>query len=222
MKRLDMPEIARSASRPGRKGRGRKSVDVPMSGRFGDRVYYMRGKKQCCRRYVVPRDPRTPAQLRWRAALSAASKAWSDNREITEAQRRACRVAGAKERSRRRLGLSGPLTGQLYYVKSTCGQGEQGAKKQECRTAEHEAGAGQARRPKREVRSANRRCFAEGLRWRGRRRGARSTWDEYRIATVLLPSQYRPGTVGGRPKAGCGAQNGRRWAGHWRELWHGS
>jgi hypothetical protein len=44
-------------------------------GRMGAYVYYVRKDPQCWPRCVVPRDPRTPAQLRARAALSAASKA---------------------------------------------------------------------------------------------------------------------------------------------------
>lgn len=47
------------------------------SGRRGQWVYYMRGNKQCRRRYVCPRDPRTPGQLRSRQTFGAASKAWS-------------------------------------------------------------------------------------------------------------------------------------------------
>jgi hypothetical protein len=51
--------------------------DVLRSGHWGEWVYYLRGNKQCRRRYVVPKDPCTPNQLRCRAALAAASKAWS-------------------------------------------------------------------------------------------------------------------------------------------------
>jgi hypothetical protein len=94
--------------------------DVPTSGRDGLWVYYMRGGKQCRRRYVVPRDPRTPAQLRQRAALSAASKAWSQSERLTQEQRREWRAAGAKVQSRPRLGQSGPLTGQLHFVGRNC------------------------------------------------------------------------------------------------------
>jgi hypothetical protein len=91
--------------------------DVPRSGKWGKWVYYMRNGKQCRRRYVKPRDPHTPGQLRSRAALAAASKAYSW--ALTEEQRQECRAAGAKVRSRPRLAQSGRLTGQLYYVGRT-------------------------------------------------------------------------------------------------------
>ena len=51
-----------------REGRLEGIIDAPNSGRWGDWVYYVRGGEQCCRRYLMPRDPRTPAQLRSRAA----------------------------------------------------------------------------------------------------------------------------------------------------------
>jgi hypothetical protein len=226
MQRLDIPEIAQRASRRGRKGRGKRIVDVRMSGRDGDYVYYMRGKKQCRRRYFVPRDPRTPTQLRYRAALGAASKKWSHSGELTEELRQACRLAGAKVRSRRRLGLSGRLTGQLYYVKRACAGGEGRRQVEEGRTAGDQPTAGQVRSPQCKGRSANGPRCGNRLHSRGRSMEVRSTWDEYRVATVLLPSQYRRGTVGGRTKAACGMRigrgAGRHGTGHRRELWRGS
>ena len=71
----------------------------------------MRYGKQIRRPYVRPHDPRTPAQLRSRARLSAASSKYSYS--LTEKQRNACIAAGAKRRSRPRLGQSGPLTGAV-------------------------------------------------------------------------------------------------------------
>jgi hypothetical protein len=89
--------------------------DVPKSGRFGDWVYYMRNGKQYRRRYVKPRDTRTPEQLRLRTAFGAASHAYSW--ELTEEQRQECRAAGAKVGSRPRLAQSGRLSGQHYLIK---------------------------------------------------------------------------------------------------------
>jgi hypothetical protein len=85
------------------------------SGRCGDWIWFMRDGKQVCRPYVRPRDPRTPAQLRSRTRLSAASKKYSHS--LTEKERHACITAGAKLRSRPRLGQSGPLTGQQYLIR---------------------------------------------------------------------------------------------------------
>ena len=88
---------------------------VPKSGRYGDWVYYMRDGKQRRRRYVKPKDKRTPEQLRLRAAFGAASHAYSW--ELTEEERQESRTAGAKVRSRPRLAQSGRLSGQQYHVK---------------------------------------------------------------------------------------------------------
>ena len=45
---------------------------VPKSGRFGGWVYYVVGGKQRRRRYIKPKDPRTPKQLASRAAFAGA------------------------------------------------------------------------------------------------------------------------------------------------------
>ena len=103
-----------------------KILDSPKSGRWGDSVFYMRGNKQCRRRYVVPRDPRTAGQLRARAAFGAASKTWSHSQELTEEQREAWRTEAAKVQSRPRLGQSGPLTGQQHFVGRKCAREQTG------------------------------------------------------------------------------------------------
>jgi hypothetical protein len=97
-----------------------KRSDVPRSGRCGDIVYYMLGNKQCQRRYVVPKDPRTPKQLRCRAVFGEASRTWSHSPKLTQEDRRRCCAEAAKVQSRVRLGQSGPLTGQQHYVGRTC------------------------------------------------------------------------------------------------------
>ena len=91
---------------------------VIKSGRCGDWVWYIRGSKQCRRRWAKPKDPKTPAQLRCRARLAAASKDYS--KALTDEQQRACIAAGAKLRTRPRLAQSGPLTGQLHWVRQHC------------------------------------------------------------------------------------------------------
>ena len=90
--------------------------DVPKSGKFKGWIYYMRGSKQVRRRYVKPRDPRTAAQLRCRAAFGVAVKAWSESQGMTQDDLKAWCVAAKKIRSRPRLGQSGPLTGQQYFI----------------------------------------------------------------------------------------------------------
>ena len=87
------------------------------SGRCGDWVYYLlRGNKQFRRRWVRPKDPRTPAQLQSRARLRIASRHYSSR--LTDEERDACIAAGAKRQSRPRLGQSGALTGQQYLVRN--------------------------------------------------------------------------------------------------------
>ena len=85
------------------------------SGHCGDWIWFVRYGKQSRRPYVRPHDPRTPAQLRSRAWLGAASRNYSYS--LTQKQRDACISAGAKRRSRSRLGQSGPLTGQNYSIR---------------------------------------------------------------------------------------------------------
>lgn len=87
-----------------------------MSGRFGAFVYYWAYGRQCWHRLVLPKDPRSPAQQRSRAAFRAATKAWSKNVPLTDAQRNAWGAEAAKLKSRPRLAQSGPLTAQQSFV----------------------------------------------------------------------------------------------------------
>ena len=80
--------------------------------------FVLPGNKQFRRRWVMPNDPRSLRQRRWRARLGAASGRYS--RSLTEEQRDACIAVGAKRRSRPRLGQSGALTGQQYSVGKEC------------------------------------------------------------------------------------------------------
>jgi len=88
---------------------------VLTSGRCGDYVRYVRGNKQRRRLYVKPTNPRTSRQQRWRDRFGAASSKYSHS--LTDDQHDACIAAGAKLRSRPRLGQSGPLTGQQYSIR---------------------------------------------------------------------------------------------------------
>ena len=90
------------------------------SGRAGAYVYYVSGGRQRWHRYVVPRDPHTPAQQELRAVFGAATKAWSANGLLTPAERAACYAAGARRRSRPRLTACGKLSGQQYFVGLIC------------------------------------------------------------------------------------------------------
>ncbi len=88
------------------------------SGRCGDWVWYVRDGHQWRRRWLKPFDPKTEKQRACRARLAAASKAY--NEALTDEQQDACIAAGAKRRTRPRLGVSGPQTGQQYLVGKKC------------------------------------------------------------------------------------------------------
>ena len=94
--------------------------DVPKSGRQGDWIYYVRRNRQLRRPYKKPRDPRTPAQLRCRAAFRTAVKAWSQSQGMTQDDQRAWIAVAGKVQSRPRLAQSGPLTGQQYFISVNC------------------------------------------------------------------------------------------------------
>lgn len=116
---LDMRRLAR-AERVCRRcpfcGPSGECLDPALkSGHCGDWIWFMRYSKQIRRPYIRPHDPRTPAQMRSRARLSAASRKYSYS--LTEKQRAACIKTGAKRRSHPRLHQSGPLTGQQYSIR---------------------------------------------------------------------------------------------------------
>ncbi len=90
------------------------------SGRCGDWVWYVWNDQQWRRRWLKPFDPKTPKQRAWRARLAAASKAY--NEVLTDEQQDACVAAGAKRRTRPRLGDSGQQTGQQYLVGKACSE----------------------------------------------------------------------------------------------------
>ena len=102
-------------------GPSKRCLDpVIKSGRCGDWVWYLRGSKQCRRRYAWPKDPRTVAQLLNRGRFRTSSKRY--HRVLTGEQQDAYIAAGAKLRSRPRLGQSAPLTGQQYWMRKDATQ----------------------------------------------------------------------------------------------------
>ena len=96
-----------------------KCLDARLkSGRCGDWIFYVWGGKQFRHLDVKPHDPRTPSQRCCRNRLTGASRRYS--RSLSEAERAACIAAGAKRRSRKRLGQCGRLTGQQHWVGKEC------------------------------------------------------------------------------------------------------
>ena len=157
------------------------------SGRCGDWVYYVtRSNRQGRRLWVKPRDPRTPNQRHWRARLGAASRKYSAS--LTDEQQDACIAAGAKRRCRPRLGPSGVLTGQQYWVRQVC-------------------------RRKAEERTQNAATAVEGLQTLGI---SLPTWEPHRGVAGMAPGHHRrntgpaSGSQGRRRDEPCGSadQNG--------------
>jgi len=190
------------------------------SGRCGDWVWYMRGNKQCRRRWTKPRDPRTPQQLHWRARLGAASQRYSQS--LTDEQQDACIAAGAKLRSRPRLGQWGWLTGQQYWVRREC-TGKAEGRMQNAGTG------GQVLQPQTVSPSTwETHRSISGLPPGHRRRRTRSTWEQYHSGSVAVPWQCRRTTAHSgrlvriwRIRGRCSAAESCR-NGCWRELWRGS
>jgi hypothetical protein len=73
------------------------------SGRYG----------QLRRALVIPTNPRTAAQLSVREIFTSVAKRW---RALTQEQRNAWIAAAEAQKSKSRLGQSGPLTGSQLFV----------------------------------------------------------------------------------------------------------
>ena len=94
-----------------------KILDVPQSGKIGTMVSYKTRYGQFRRRYVVPRDPRTPAQVNRRVALRRATRLWGT---LTDDQYAAWKATAHGDRTRPRMNQSGPVTGYLHFVRINC------------------------------------------------------------------------------------------------------
>jgi hypothetical protein len=89
-------------------------LEIPKSGKCGDRVWQSNRYGQYSYAAFVPFNPRTAAQVAVRGVFGGVSARW---RTLSEAQRVIwCAVARGKK-SRVRLRQCGPLTGFLYFVK---------------------------------------------------------------------------------------------------------
>ena len=90
-----------------------KVISIPSSGKRGNIVAYQSRYGNCQRQLIVPKNTITPAREHMRRAFGSYAGAWS--RLLTQAQRVAWNVAGPKVQSAKRLGQSGPLTGQQHF-----------------------------------------------------------------------------------------------------------
>jgi hypothetical protein len=89
-------------------------LEIPMSGKRGDRVWQSNRYGQYSYAAFVPANPRTPAQMAVRGVFGGVSARW---RKITEEQRLIWCAVAKHKKSRVRLRQCGPLSGFLYFVK---------------------------------------------------------------------------------------------------------
>jgi hypothetical protein len=92
-------------------------IDVPQSGKVGTTVNVKSRYGQIERQYVIPKDPKTPAQMRIRSNLGRIAPRW---RVLEQEQRNAWMLAGQDADTRHRLGRSVPLTGFQFFLKINC------------------------------------------------------------------------------------------------------
>ncbi|MEI7935064.1 MAG: hypothetical protein WCK27_00100 [Verrucomicrobiota bacterium] len=90
-----------------------KILSEPSSGKIRNEVAYVSRYGQCRRAYVIPKNTWSPARDHMRDSFGRLSRIWSQS--LTEAQRVAWCEAGPKVQSAKRLGKSGPLTGQQHF-----------------------------------------------------------------------------------------------------------
>jgi hypothetical protein len=91
-----------------------KIIDVPQSGKCGLTVSFQGRNGLVRRSWVVPANPRTPAQLTQRSCLAASAQAFN---ALTESQQNAWNAAASSQMTRSRLGQNGPLTGLQLFTK---------------------------------------------------------------------------------------------------------
>ena len=90
-----------------------KIQDVPQTGSLGQTVTYRNRYGQIRRQKVIPRNPRAPLQMSWRAAFQQARMFW---RTLSDEQFLAWDAAGQARRTQSVLGRSGPIPGYLVSV----------------------------------------------------------------------------------------------------------
>jgi hypothetical protein len=86
----------------------------PRTGKISNQVFYPSRFGLCARELVIPRDGRSPAQVRMRYNFGAASQEWS--RSFSEDQRQRWIVAAQSAPSHPSLGEYSNLSGQQFCV----------------------------------------------------------------------------------------------------------
>lgn len=90
-----------------------KIIDVSQSDKLGTFVSYTSSYGQFRRPYIIPTDPKTPAQLRHRRNMGRAAARW---RTLADIQCAAWIALAGQLHSRSQLGQSGPLAGYNLFV----------------------------------------------------------------------------------------------------------
>ena len=101
-----------------------KILDIPQSGKRGLYVSQNGRYGQISRILAIPANPRTTDQLNVRQHLASFTQAW---RGLEPNQRTAWTTAAKSRQSRPRLGQSGPLTGEQFFVQINCNLATMGA-----------------------------------------------------------------------------------------------
>ena len=91
-----------------------KILDIPQSGKNGTMVSYKHRTGQFRRKYVRPRDPRTPAQLARRDAFEQAAALWAT---LTQDQYRLWKTAAEGRHTQKRLNQSGGLLAYQLFCR---------------------------------------------------------------------------------------------------------
>jgi hypothetical protein len=94
-----------------------KILDIPQSGKRG--LYVSQGGRygQISRILAIPANPRTTGQLNVRQHLAAYAMQW---RQLEELERLAWINMAKTRQSKARLGQSGPLTGEQFFIQINC------------------------------------------------------------------------------------------------------
>jgi hypothetical protein len=92
-----------------------KVIDTPRTNKIGNMVAYISRYGQCYRAYVVPRNPRTEAQMHKRDIFGSSSSGWG--LKLTEPQRQRWGQAALTAASHPSLGQYSHLSGQQLFVK---------------------------------------------------------------------------------------------------------
>jgi hypothetical protein len=90
-----------------------KIRDIPQIGSLGETVTYQNRYGLIRRQKSIPRNPRTPVQMNWRAAFQRARSFWGT---LSDEQFRAWIAAGQERRTQFVLGRSSAIPGYLVAV----------------------------------------------------------------------------------------------------------